>query len=104
MVISPDNVLPVNYFIATFPGATGLIYKDSDSNTFISYAIQHIPVDRLKEVLEKMEKFKKWIQTLASPKTDNSVVPFIYLAWGKVIPLKELAYGKENLPAPNGQR
>ncbi|CAF3439461.1 unnamed protein product [Rotaria socialis] len=36
LVISPDNVVPSNYFIATFPGATGLIYKASDSNTFIS--------------------------------------------------------------------
>ncbi|CAM4795368.1 unnamed protein product [Rotaria magnacalcarata] len=30
------NVIPSNYFIATFPGATGLIYKNSDSNKFIS--------------------------------------------------------------------
>ncbi|CAF0971188.1 unnamed protein product [Rotaria magnacalcarata] len=36
LVISPDNVIPSNYFIATFPGATGLIYKNSDSNKFIS--------------------------------------------------------------------
>ncbi|CAF3366425.1 unnamed protein product [Rotaria socialis] len=36
LVISPDNVVPSNYFVATFPGATGLIYKNSDSNKFVS--------------------------------------------------------------------
>ncbi|CAF2107710.1 unnamed protein product [Rotaria magnacalcarata] len=42
LVISPDNVVPSNYFVATFPGATGLIYKNSDSNKFVSYVIEQL--------------------------------------------------------------
>ncbi len=69
---------------------------EGHQNQVISYAIQHIPITRLKEALEKMESFKRWIHTLASPKTDDSVIPFIYLAWGKGLSHKELSYDREH--------
>lgn len=37
LVVQSDNIIQDQYFTRTFPGATGIKYKEGDSNEFIRF-------------------------------------------------------------------
>lgn len=37
LLLKQDNIISKDYFIATFPDATGILFKDEQSNEFVSY-------------------------------------------------------------------
>lgn len=39
VVLESDNIIRAHYFNRSFPGATGIIYKDNNLKAFITYII-----------------------------------------------------------------
>ena len=37
LLLKQDNIIRKDYFVGTFPGATGILYKDEQLNEFVSY-------------------------------------------------------------------
>jgi hypothetical protein len=66
------------------------ISEEGSPKQKLSFAIQLVDETKINLILEEMEKFKKWVQSMGSQKTDSSVVPFVLVSFGKCLEKREL--------------
>jgi hypothetical protein len=55
----------------------------------ITYALQLVPASIADHILTEMKAFKRWVQSVASRTTDENLVPFVFLSFGKKLEKKE---------------
>jgi hypothetical protein len=49
----------------------------------LGYAFQFVEKSSAQLILDEMKKFKKWVQSIASQRTDQDLVPFKLITFAK---------------------
>jgi len=66
------------------------ISKEGSEKQQLAYALQMVDKTAAPRILEQIESFKKWVQSLASRDSGENVVPIIFLGFAKQLEEREL--------------
>ncbi len=64
--------------------------REGADNQELGYGMQLVTPEVAKTIVEQMNAFKRWVQSNASSKTDDSVVPLIFVGFTKWLEPREL--------------
>lgn len=64
--------------------------KEGSPNQELGYGMQLVTPEVAKTIIEQMNAFKRWVQSNASSKTDDSVVPLIFVGFTKWLENREI--------------
>lgn len=64
--------------------------KEGAKNQELGYGMQLVTPEVAQTIVEQMNAFKRWVQSNASSKTDDSVVPLIFVGFTKWLEPREL--------------